>query len=99
MRDNCFVLISAAKNEEAYIRQMLQSVVAQTRLPGVWVIVSDGSTDRTDELVMDFAERHDFIRLMGLGNPGTRAFSSQAFASNAGYSTIRHTEFDFVGFL
>jgi glycosyltransferase involved in cell wall biosynthesis len=97
--NNGYALITAAKNEEAYIRQVLQSVVEQTRVPRLWAIVSDGSTDRTDEFVTDFARRYDFIRLIRLANEGSRAFSSQAFASNAGYETIKHTEFDFVGFL
>lgn len=99
MSNFSYALITAAKNEDNYIRRMLQSVVDQTRPPKVWVIVSDGSTDRTDEFVMDFAWNHDFIRLLRLDNQGVRAFSSQAFASNAGYGGIKHMEFDFVGFL
>jgi glycosyltransferase involved in cell wall biosynthesis len=99
MRNSSYVLVTAARNEEGYIPNTLQAVVNQTRLPGAWVIVSDGSTDRTDELVGDFACRHDFIRLIRLDDKGTRAFSSQAYASNAGYESIKHAEFDFVGFL
>jgi len=98
MRDS-YVLITAAKNEEAYIPRLLESVVSQTRLPETWVIVSDGSTDRTDELVVEFSRQYDFIRLLKLANQGQRVFSSQAFASNLGYDSIKHSDFDFVGFL
>ena len=99
MRDCSYALITAAKNEQSYIRQVLQSVVNQTHLPVIWLIVSDRSTDRTDGFVMEFARDYDFIRLLRLDNEGTRAFSSQAFASNAGYDCIKHMKFDFVGFL
>ena len=99
MSDCSYALITAARNEQSYIRQVLQSVVNQTQLPRIWVIVSDGSSDRTDEFVMEFAKDYDFIRLLRRDNGSMRAFSSQAFASNEGYDSIKHMEFDFVGFL
>jgi len=99
MSNLSYALITAAKNEESYIRRTLASVVNQTQLPKVWIIVSDGSTDRTDEFVMEFARDREFIRFIRLENQGDRAFSGQAFASNAGYEAIKETEFEFVGFL
>jgi len=94
-----YALITAAKNEESFIGQTLESIVNQTRLPKIWIIVSDGSKDRTDELVMEFASKQEFIRLLRLDNKGARAFSSQAFALNVGYEAIKETEFEFIGFL
>jgi hypothetical protein len=99
MRTSSYVLITAAKNEEHYIRKTLEAVVAQTHLPKIWVVVSDGSTDRTDEFIKEFAAVHKFIRFIRLDNAGAREFSSQAFASNACYDSIRNEEFDFIGFL
>jgi poly-beta-1,6-N-acetyl-D-glucosamine synthase len=99
MPRSSYVLITPAKNEELHIGKTLEKVTQQTCLPVTWVIVSDGSTDRTDELVSDFARRHEFIRLISLENRGDRDFSSQAVASNAGYEAIRHAQFDMVGFL
>jgi glycosyltransferase involved in cell wall biosynthesis len=96
---NDYILITAARNEEAYIRNTLKSVVSQTRPPKAWIVVSDGSTDRTDELVRGFASRHDFIRLLRLDNQSERSFSSKAFALNAAYESVRQLEFDFVGIL
>jgi len=46
-----YVLISPARNEQAFIEKTLASVCAQTVLPERWVIVDDGSTDRTPEIV------------------------------------------------
>ena len=42
-----YVLITPAHNEAAFIQKTLDSMVAQTLLPERWVIVDDGSTDRT----------------------------------------------------
>ena len=49
-----YVLISPCRNESAYMRRTLDSVVAQTLTPALWVIVDDGSTDGTP----DVARRH-----------------------------------------
>ena len=46
-----YVLITPARNEEIYIEKTIQSVISQTVLPQKWVIVSDSSTDNTDEIV------------------------------------------------
>ena len=49
-----YVLITPARNEAAFIERTMQSVIAQTILPKRWVIVSDGSTDGTDEIVRKY---------------------------------------------
>jgi glycosyltransferase involved in cell wall biosynthesis len=59
-----YVLITPAYNEEAYLEKTIQSVIAQTHLPQKWVIVSDGSTDRTDEIATDYAEKYQFIEFI-----------------------------------
>jgi poly-beta-1,6-N-acetyl-D-glucosamine synthase len=94
-----YVLITAAKNEEAYIARTLEAAVRQTVLPKLWVIVSDGSTDRTDEIVTNYSSGHDFVRLLRLETERNRVFSSQAIACNAGYDRLRNAEFDFIGFI
>ena len=45
------MLVTPARNEEEFIEGTIRSVIAQTHRPIAWVIVSDGSTDRTDEIV------------------------------------------------
>ena len=59
-----YVLITAARNEEKYIENTIKAIIAQTVLPVQWIIVSDGSTDRTDEIVMQYSARYNFIHLM-----------------------------------
>ena len=59
-----YVLITPARNEAEFIELTLKSVVAQTARPLKWVIVSDGSTDGTDEIVGRYAAKHPWIELL-----------------------------------
>jgi glycosyltransferase involved in cell wall biosynthesis len=52
-----YVLVTPARNEVQFIELTIQSVVAQTMRPLKWVIVSDGSTDGTDEIVSRRVDR------------------------------------------
>src|SRR5262245_56012785 len=92
-----YVLVTAAYNEERYIKNVLQSVVAQTFPPNRWVIVSDGSTDRTDEIVAQYVETHSFIQLVPLREKHKRNFGAQVNAIRFGYEQVKNLEFDFVG--
>jgi GT2 family glycosyltransferase len=92
-----YVLITPAWNEERHLEQLIPSVIAQTVLPERWVIVSDGSTDRTDEIVRSYAERHLWIHLLRRERDSTRHFAGKAHAVNAGYDSVRTLTFDLVG--
>lgn len=96
-RGKAYVLVTAAYNEEQYIIKTLESVVAQTILPKKWVIVSDCSTDRTDEIVRKFAEEYSFITLHRIEEDHPRNFRAQVNAINAGYECVKGLEFDFIG--
>src|SRR4030095_7056049 len=56
-----YVLITPARNEAAFIAKTLESVVAQTVLPKRWVVVSDGSTDGTDEIVTKYQPGREWL--------------------------------------
>lgn len=99
MSAGAYLLVSAARNEEAYIERTLQAVIAQTHLPTQWLIMSDGSTDRTDEIVKSYAARYPFINLHRLHSREERNFGSKARAINTGYESLRHLEHEFVGIL
>jgi poly-beta-1,6-N-acetyl-D-glucosamine synthase len=97
--DRSYVLLTAAYNEERYIEETIKSVVAQLLRPKVWVIVSDGSTDRTDEIVQQYAIRHPFIRLIRREKDQSRGFASKVFALRAGLQTFVLDETQFIGHL
>jgi biofilm PGA synthesis N-glycosyltransferase PgaC len=92
-----YVLISPARNEERYITKALDSVVCQTVLPCKWVIVSDGSTDRTDEIVSKYAADHKYIQLLRISRHNSRNFSSKVNAFRAGYDLLKDLEYNFIG--
>lgn len=56
-----YVLVTAAYNEEGRIEETIKSVINQTHIPRKWIIVSDSSTDRTDDIIRDYAARYKFI--------------------------------------
>jgi biofilm PGA synthesis N-glycosyltransferase PgaC len=94
-----YVLITPARNEESTIGITIESVVLQTVLPEEWVIVSDESTDRTDEIVEHYAIKYPFIKLLRLTRRSSRSFSSQVFATEEGIESLSCENYDFIGFL
>jgi glycosyltransferase involved in cell wall biosynthesis len=92
-----YVLITAAYNEDRYIENVLRSVVSQAHAPKRWVIVSDGSTDRTDELVSNYAKDYPFIELLPLREKHDRNFAAQVNAIRSGYERLKNMNFEFVG--
>jgi len=51
---------------------MIESILAQAPLPQHWVIVDDGSTDDTREIIRGYAQQHPFIDLIRLRERRTR---------------------------
>lgn len=93
-----YALMTAARNEEAYIPKTLESVITQTIRPHRWVIVDDKSTDRTAEIVRQYANEHDFIQLLtNEPDEDGRSFASKAKALERAYQQLEHLDFDYVG--
>jgi biofilm PGA synthesis N-glycosyltransferase PgaC len=92
-----YVLITPAHNEETFITKTLDSMMAQTALPERWVIVDDGSDDRTAEIVARYAERHPWIDLVRRPRSLDRNFAGKVHAFNAGLQQVEGLRFDVVG--
>jgi glycosyltransferase involved in cell wall biosynthesis len=92
-----YVLITAARNEEAFIRRTLDSVTTQTHLPIRWVIVDDGSTDQTAQIVEEYARRYTWIDLVRRPRRLERSFAGKAHAVNAGLERVQALQFEVVG--
>jgi glycosyltransferase involved in cell wall biosynthesis len=56
-----YLVITPARNEEAHLLHTIRSMVGQNLRPIRWVIVNDGSTDRTAAMIDDEARKHDWI--------------------------------------
>ena len=94
-----YVLVTAAYNEERHIAATLRSVASQSVLPHRWVIVSDGSTDRTDEIVIESAKRHPFIEFVRVDRSAQHSFSAKVHALRQGFARVADLEYDFIGVL
>lgn len=92
-----YVLVTPARNEEAFIEQTIQSVISQTVRPRRWVIVSDGSTDRTDEIVTRYLKDHSWIELVRMPERRDRHFAAKVQCFNAGYEKLKNEPFDIIG--
>lgn len=92
-----YVLVTAARNEEEYIEQPLRSVVAQTVRPLKWIIVSDGSTDRTDEIVTRYAREYAWVELVRMPEHRDRDFAAKARCIDAALERLRELRFDIIG--
>jgi biofilm PGA synthesis N-glycosyltransferase PgaC len=79
-----YALVTPARNEARLIESTIRSVVAQTVRPLRWIIVSDGSTDGTDEIVRLYAAVHDWIELVRMPERKERHFGGKALAIRAG---------------
>ena len=92
-----YILITPARNEEENIERVIKSMIAQTVLPSKWVIVSDGSTDRTDEIVKNYLLRNPWIELLRMPEHSDRQFAAKVNCFNAGYAKVKGLDFDIIG--
>jgi len=72
-------------------------MVAQTVLPERWVIVDDGSTDRTADIVERYASRYPWIELVRLPQRQDRNFAAKVHAVNIGLTRVQQCEFEVLG--
>ncbi len=93
-----YYIITPAKNEAKFIEQTLKSVIAQTVRPKKWIIVDDGSSDNTADIVSDYSNKYDFIKLIkNQSAREQRAGGSKVVrAFNVGYKMIHDEYFDFI---
>jgi glycosyltransferase involved in cell wall biosynthesis len=94
-----YVLITPARNEAQFIELTIKSVIRQAVRPEKWVIVSDGSTDGTDEIIRRYAVDHPWIELVQMPERTERHFAGKVHAFNAGYARICDMQYDAVGSL
>lgn len=92
-----YVLITPARNEENNIERTIQSVIVQTLLPKRWIVVSDGSTDRTDDIVKKYLPDHPWIELIRMPEHIDRQFAAKVNAFNTGYEILKKEKYDIIG--
>lgn len=92
-----YVLITPCRNEARFIAGTLKSVIAQTILPLRWVIVNDGSTDATADIVAKYAAQHAWIELVNRPARKDRNFAAKVHAFNEGFQRVQDLKFELLG--
>lgn len=92
-----YVLITPARNEAQFIEETIKSVVSQTVRPVKWVIVSDGSTDGTDDIAARYVAEHPWIELVRAPERRERHFAGKVGAFNLGYARVKDVNYDVIG--
>lgn len=92
-----YLLVSPCRDEAKYLRRTLDSVAAQSVLPALWIIVDDGSTDETQVILEEYAERLPYLRVIRRADRGHRRVGPGVIeAFYAGLDTVKLEDFDYV---
>jgi len=96
--NKAYVIISPCRNEAALMKKTLDSVLAQSILPELWIIVDDGSTDDTPNILSEYQKKFpEIIKVVTRENRGHRSVGPGVIdAFYAGYDTIDLEQFDFI---
>jgi len=95
-----YILITPAYNEECFIEDTIKSVIVQSILPQRWIIVDDGSTDNTAEIVKGYARSYEFIEYHYRERvSGQSYYGSNVYAILEGYESLKGLEYGFLAIL
>lgn len=100
-----YALVTPCKNEEWNLPNLIKSVLAQTIRPVLWVIVDDGSTDKSGEILDQFEKNHNWIKVIHLEENKEYLGAHISYVYNSGfkyikdYSDIYSLEWEYIGIL
>ena len=92
-----YVLITPAHNEEGFIDKTIESMIRQTLPPLKWVIVDDGSTDSTPQIVSRYLAKYPWIEMVQMPPRSDRSFPGKVKAFDAGYQQIKDVRYEIIG--
>lgn len=92
-----YVVITPVRDEERFIQDLYRAMTSQTVRPAEWIIVDDGSTDRTGSLIDGFASENTWIRAVHRANRGFRKNGGGVVeAFNDGLKQLECTDWEFI---
>lgn len=62
MEINSYILVTPCKNEEESLPKLAESILNQTVKPKIWVIVDDGSIDKTPDILQNLTSKHTWVK-------------------------------------
>lgn len=97
MDDRRYIVITAVRDEEKFLRFTIDSLAAQTIKPHRWIIVDDGSTDNTARIAKEAAANYPWIQVVQRPDRGSRRPGSGVIeAFYEGYRCIDGEACDFL---
>jgi biofilm PGA synthesis N-glycosyltransferase PgaC len=97
MSSRRYCLITPCRDEARYARRTLDAVVGQSEPPALWVIVDDGSTDATPQILAEYAARFPFIRVVRRTDRGERKVGPGVIdAFYSGLQTVDLASFEYL---
>ena len=103
MNKSNYILITPCKNEELSLPKLIKSLLNQTILPKLWVIVNDGSTDSSRSIMLSYCNKYDWIKILDLPSAPRDSFYRYAEVCRAGFEFVRrlaeqkNIEYQFMG--
>ncbi len=92
-----YALITPCRDEADYCRKTLDSICNQTVPPTLWLLVDDGSTDATPQILAEYAAKYPFIKIVRREDRGKRSVGPGVVdAFYHGYNSINPNDFDYV---
>lgn len=94
---NKILVISPVRNEERYLQKTISSILNQTLLPAEWVIVDDGSSDGTWEIIRSLPENYSWITVLKKQDRGQRSVGPGVIETfNYGLEHSRLKDYNFI---
>lgn len=93
-----FVIITPVKNEAKFVKETLNSVINQTIKPNLWILVNDGSTDNTAQIINEYCLKFSWIKTINLENKNEER-SGGSKVVNAFYNGLRTVNINNYNFI
>jgi glycosyltransferase involved in cell wall biosynthesis len=94
---NRYLIVTPCRDEADFLQATIDSVAAQTVPPVKWVVVDDGSTDETPQILARAQERLPYLQVVRRDDRGRRAVGPGVVdAFYAGMDVVDLGEYDFV---
>lgn len=92
-----YVVVTPVRDEARHFAHTIKSVLSQSHPPLAWVIVDDGSTDETPQIIRERARDVPWVTALSTGSEQRQLGSAEVLAFNRGLAAIHpDTKFDFV---
>ena len=91
-----YALVSSSRNEEKFIALTLESVTKQSQPPERWIIVNDGSVDRTGAIADEWAKKIPWISVIHNPPREGRSFAAKANNVNLAFARLQTEPVDFA---